>query len=281
MKMKLSIILALCLITAFQYCFAQNNSDGYKVKTNNGYYSCTSNSVFKGSSGEGDNIYEVIFDMNKSTRLTDKRIVLGIRMSTVGDTELVSIARLHQSGKFVNRQAKISLTNGNVYFENVQITDISSLKNSKSAAAFFFTFICNEPVERITMLRQYDIKTITIDGHVINMQRTTAKSAEMINKLCSSLIQITGYQSSYGSGPTTSSNNRSLTSGGNNNNGYNNGGTYNQQNHLCTVCRGKGICPYCNGSKMVTNTSGKGGLSKCKACNYTGICKSCGGTGRK
>ena len=57
-------------------------------------------------------------------------------MSTVGDTELVSIARLHQSGKFVNRQAKISLTNGNVYFENVQITDISSLKNRKAPLLF-------------------------------------------------------------------------------------------------------------------------------------------------
>ena len=133
--MKLSIILALCLITAFQYCFAQNNSDGYKVKTNNGYYSCTSNSVFKGSSGEGDNIYEVIFDMNKSTRLTDKRIVLGIRMSTVGDTELVSIARLHQSGKFVNRQAKISLTNRSGIIPVLASQKATRHKTSKKASS--------------------------------------------------------------------------------------------------------------------------------------------------
>ena len=203
--MKLSLIVTLYLFAAYQYCFAQNNSDGYEVKIKNGQYSCTSNSIFKGSSGKGDNIYEVMFDMYKSTKPTDSRLLLAIRLSTVGDTELVSIARLHQSGNSVTKQAKIVLTNGYSFFEDVMITDISNLKNSKEVGAFYFFFKCNDPVERITMLRQHDIKTITIGGHVINMQRTTAKSAEIINKLCSKLIQTTGNHSSYGSGPSTSS----------------------------------------------------------------------------
>lgn len=73
-----------------------------------------------------------------------------------------------------------------------------------------------------------------------------------------------------------------LTNGGYNNN-YNNGGTYNQPQHQrrCAVCHGTGLCPTCNGSKMVTNSFGYNGLSKCNVCNFTGLCTSCGGTGRK
>ena len=79
-----------------------------------------------------------------------------------------------------------------------------------------------------------------------------------------------------------------LTNGGNNynSNNYNsnnNGGTYNRPQHQrrCTVCHGTGLCPICNGSKMVTNSFGHKGLSKCKVCNFTGLCTSCNGTGRK
>ena len=205
MKQKLPLFLALYLLAAFQYCFAQQTDYGYKIKKTSDGYLCSSNSIFKSMKNEKDNLYNVSFYANRF--FGSECMILGIEIGTVGDQQVVSIARLDKNGEQVRSHATITLSNGHRFSCTIFVADItkSSLRSSNKTGQLNLNFVCNEPVSCLTMLRQYDIKTIEIGGYIVNMQNTTAKSAEIINNLCINLMKVVGTPSSYGSGPSISS----------------------------------------------------------------------------
>lgn len=209
MKKKLSLIIALYIIAAFQYCLAQQSDSGYKVERMSDGYNCSSNRIFKSMKNEKDNLYSVSFHAYRF--FDSERMILGIEIGTVGDQQVVSIARLHKNGEQVRSLATITLSNGHRFSCTIFVADITNntLKSSFKTGQASLNFVCNEPVSCLTMLRQYDIMTIEIEGHVVNMQNTTVKSAEIINNLCINLMKVVGSPSSYGSSPSTSSYSRS------------------------------------------------------------------------
>lgn len=111
-------------------------------------------------------------------------LALCLNITTVGDAEVVAIARMATSGSLTTN-ADVVFSNGDKAAFTASVTDMTNpdLKNRTKTGALSIGLVLTSGEVILRLLRTQDIRSITIGGHTVNMDYTGVKSAAIVDGL--------------------------------------------------------------------------------------------------
>ena len=189
---KTMTLTAMLLMTVVAGSLGAQNSQ-YTTTHENGTYICTSGretTVPKnGSHTYATSFTLITFDENTS-------ISLAAKITTIGDNEVVSVARLHKNGDVTNpykTTATVTLESGDrIDISTATVTDVTAKdkKNSTNiGAAYIGLVIPYGDAGVIEELRKQNISVIEVEGHKIEMlQKVAVKTAPIVDRMFKEVI---------------------------------------------------------------------------------------------
>ena len=207
MKKLKKILIAVLLTATVGAANAQNNPIEYNTTVDEtGYYCETSKIV---SPVRKDNI-TYITKMEMIT-VFNNAVSIGFTITTVGDKEVISIARKHKPG---DKQYKTSATvtfnnNRQLNVKDALILDATKDNFKSSASMGCLLLYLNFPDYQspdFNLLRNNNIQKIVIEGHTVDFNKIKVNTAAIVDQMFKEISQKgykgSGGQQSYGATPS-------------------------------------------------------------------------------
>lgn len=182
----------LLLFISAMGAFAQNEPTEYKTSLESYGYQCTAKKVSIWNGSHTYAITPILFGSNDESYFG-----LTMQFTTIGDREIVAIARLHNNGNLeepYETTARIVFDDGSFIYPHVTtVTDVTAddKANSTSIGSAYVGFIFDRSVAPI--IRNKNMREITINGHTINLQAIQFNSAPVVDRMFREILKA-GYR---------------------------------------------------------------------------------------